>query len=171
MFYLSKIGFLSAVMNEFSSEKHPLLDQEHPAFRQLLIEKTESLIQRRRWKAFFFLSTNTDDTTTKETYGFKSKRSPLHVKELDEFEDLIWYNAFNLKRITIKTTSRTNSETTSKRSERTSTVLLRPDKTTCFYKTRPKDYMRLLIMNKNRYAVRTRSDIRYMDIIIKSVCI
>ena len=52
-----------------------------------LIEKTESLIQRMRWKAFFFLNTNTDDATTKETYGFKSKRSPPHVKDLEQFED------------------------------------------------------------------------------------
>ena len=47
------------------------------AFLQALIAKTESLIQRMRWKAIFFLNKNTDETT-KETYGFK---------ELNEFED------------------------------------------------------------------------------------
>ena len=39
-----------------------------------------------RSKAIFFLNKNTDETT-KETYGFKSKRSPPQVKELNEFED------------------------------------------------------------------------------------
>ena len=70
---------------QYSTKNIPLASKG--AFRQRLIEKTESLIQRMRWKAFFFLNTNTDETTTKETYGFKSKRSPPHMKELDEFED------------------------------------------------------------------------------------
>ena len=55
------------------------------SFKQRLIEKTESLIQRMRWKAFFFQNPDTK-VATKETYGFKSKRSLPHVKELDEFE-------------------------------------------------------------------------------------
>lgn len=39
------------------------------------------------WKPLFFLNKNSDDTTTKETYGFKSKRSPPDVKELNDFVD------------------------------------------------------------------------------------
>ena len=56
------------------------------SFKQRLIEKTASLIQRMRWKAFFFLNTDTK-AATKKTYGFKSKRSQPHMKELDKFED------------------------------------------------------------------------------------
>ena len=38
-------------------------------FLQKLIEKTESLIQRMRWKAFFFLNNQDTDETTRQTYG------------------------------------------------------------------------------------------------------
>jgi len=69
---------------EYSTKNIPLANKN--TFLQKLIEKTESLIQRMCWKAFFFLNPNSD-TQTKETYGFNSKRLPPHVKELDEFED------------------------------------------------------------------------------------
>jgi len=68
---------------EYSTKKHPAGIQN--AYLQALIAKTESLIQRMRWRAFFFLNSTND--TTKESYGSKSKRSPPHVKELNEFED------------------------------------------------------------------------------------
>ena len=74
------------------------------AFLQTLIPKTESLIQRVRWKSFFFLNKNTDDTT-KETYGFKSKRSPPHVKELNDFEDCM---LDMIQRVEFKTNTQTN---------------------------------------------------------------
>lgn len=40
-----------------------------------------------RWRAFFFLKNQDTDDTSKETYGFKSKRSPPHINELTEFAD------------------------------------------------------------------------------------
>ena len=69
---------------EYSTKNIPLASKN--AYLHALIAKTESLIQRMRWKAFFFLNKNTNDTT-KEFYGFKSNKSPLHVKEPNEFED------------------------------------------------------------------------------------
>ena len=68
---------------EYSTKNIPLASKN--AYLQVLIAKTESLIQRMRWKAFFFLNKNCNDTS-KESYGFKSKRSPPHVAELNEFE-------------------------------------------------------------------------------------
>ena len=68
---------------EYSTKNIPLASKN--AYLQVLIAKTESLIQRMRCKAFFFLSKNCNDTS-KESYGFKSKRSPPHVAELNEFE-------------------------------------------------------------------------------------
>ena len=56
-------------------------------FLQKLIEKIESQIQRMRWKAIFFLDNHNTHDATKETYGFKSKRSAPHVNALNEFED------------------------------------------------------------------------------------
>ena len=79
---------LSALKNEFPSEGLRVFYKKHPAgnqYLQVVIAKTESLIQLMRWKAFFFLNKNCNDTS-KESYGFKSKRSPPHVAELNEFE-------------------------------------------------------------------------------------
>ena len=68
---------------EYSTKNIPLASKN--AYLQVLSAKTESLIQRMHWKAFFFLNKNCNDTS-KESYGFKSKRSPPHVAELNEFE-------------------------------------------------------------------------------------
>ena len=70
---------------EYSTKNIPLAGKN--TFLQKLIEKTESLIQRMRWKAFFFLNNPDTDETTRQTYGFKSKRSPPHVNELNEFSE------------------------------------------------------------------------------------
>ena len=86
----------------YSRKNIPLASKT--AFLQTLIAKTESLIQRVRWKSFFFLNKNTHDTT-KETYGFKSKRSPPHVKELNDFEDCM---LDMIQRVEFKTNTQTN---------------------------------------------------------------
>ena len=132
---------------QYSTKNIPLASKG--AFRQRLIEKTESLIQRMRWKAFFFLNTNTDDTTTKETYGFKSKRSPPHMKELDEFEDSMLDMIQNIQ---FKTNHHPNNLQRKlgndvKEIRKDNHVFVKADKTTNYYKTTPEDYMRLL--NKN----------------------
>ena len=132
---------------QYSTKNIPLASKG--AFRQRLIEKTESLIQRMRWKAFFFLNTNTDDTTTKETYGFKSKRSPPHMKELDEFEDSMLDMIQNIQ---FKTNHHRNNLQRKlgndvKEIRKDNHVFVKADKTTNYYKTTPEDYMRLL--NKN----------------------
>ena len=71
----------------YSTKNIPLASKSK--YLQTLIEKTESLIHRMRWKAFFFLQNHDSNSNDKETYGFKSKRPPPHVSALDEFEDNI----------------------------------------------------------------------------------
>ena len=44
-------------------------------YTKRLIEKTESVIKRMRWKAFFYLHPE-NSTTQKETFGFNSTRTP-----------------------------------------------------------------------------------------------
>ena len=131
---------------EYSTKNIPLASKN--SFLQKLIEKTQSLIQRMRWKAFFFLNGNTDDTT-KETYGFKSKRSPPHVKELDEFEDCM---LGMIQRIEFKSNhhpsnlqGKLNQDLKEIREDKH--IFVKADKTTNHYKTDPKDYIALV--NKN----------------------
>ena len=69
---------------EYSTKNIPLASKN--AYLQVPSAKTESLIQRMHWKAFFFLNKNCNDTS-KESYGFNLKRSPPHAAELNGFED------------------------------------------------------------------------------------
>ena len=57
-----------------------------------LLEKTEELFKRMRWKAFFYNNRNEtqQDHQTAETYGLRTQKSPPSINELIEFEnDLI----------------------------------------------------------------------------------
>eukprot|EP00795_Rhopilema_esculentum_P011087 gene11087-biopygen13455 len=54
-----------------------------------LIEKTESVIKRMRWKAFFHKKPKEDDQQTEDqnkTFGFKSRKCPPQNEDLDAFE-------------------------------------------------------------------------------------
>ena len=50
-----------------------------------LIEMTEKLTKRMRWRAYHFLNPS-PTKQRQETYGFKTTKSPPHVPELNEFE-------------------------------------------------------------------------------------
>ena len=58
-----------------------------------VIEKVESVIKRMRWRAFFFLKgdeTQTEDhpdSGANEHFGFKSRKCPPRVEELEAFEE------------------------------------------------------------------------------------
>ena len=53
-----------------------------------LIEKVESLIKRMRWRAFFFLENGeTEERQQENHHGFKTRKCPPKVEELDEFEE------------------------------------------------------------------------------------
>ena len=54
-------------------------------YLQKLVEMTERLTQRMRWKAFFFLNPEKAPRQI-ENYGFKTKNTAPHIKELEEFE-------------------------------------------------------------------------------------
>jgi len=110
-----------------------------------------------RWKAFFFLNKNSDDTTTKETYGFKLKRSPPHVKELNDFEDCM---LDMIQRVEFKNNSHSNnlqkrlSKDVKEIREETS-VFVKADKTTNYYKTETKDYVTLVDKNVTKTYKKT----------------
>ena len=55
-----------------------------------LLEKIEMFIKKMRWGAIFFIKNNKKAIEyNKEgfSYGLKSSRSPLHLKDLIQFED------------------------------------------------------------------------------------
>ena len=56
------------------------------SYQLKLIDKIESVIKRMRWKAFFFLKDNNSNETARETFGFKSKRHPAQITEMQCFK-------------------------------------------------------------------------------------
>ena len=73
----------------YSKKNIPFANERR--YKLNLLEKTEALIKRMRWKAIFFLSENEGDDEespeTPETYGLPSKKCPAQVKELIPFEN------------------------------------------------------------------------------------
>ena len=68
----------------YSTKNIPVAKPE--IYMKCLIEKTESFLKRMRWKASHFLHPVTE-SSTKETFGFKTTKSPPPVKELMDFEE------------------------------------------------------------------------------------
>ena len=94
------------------------------SYLKTLIAKTEDLIQRLRWKTFFFLNPN-ENSNKKNTYGFKTQKTAPQIPELNNFEkdlaDLInnikftkWRNTFQ-RELKTKITEIQNQRTTCKR--------------------------------------------------------
>ena len=55
-------------------------------YKKNLLEKTEEIIKRMRWKAVF-LDKQEKESRTKENYGFKSRKCPPQIKEMEAFEN------------------------------------------------------------------------------------
>ena len=144
----------------YSTKNIPLASKSK--YLQTLIEKTESLIHRMRWKAFFFLHNHDTNSNEKETYGFKSKRPPPHVSVLDEFED----NMLNIiQRVEFKTTcaatdslqAKLNKDVQEIRHDKN--IYVKADKTTNHYKAEPQDYLTLLQKNVTKAYKKTNKRI------------
>ena len=57
-------------------------------YLKMLIEKTNSFIQRMRWKAHYYLKRCKEtDQPEGDNYGFRSRSSAPHVEELERFEE------------------------------------------------------------------------------------
>ena len=54
-------------------------------YKRTLIEKTEHLSGRMRWKAFFYPNPSAD-RSQKETSGFHSRNSPPQIQAIQDFE-------------------------------------------------------------------------------------
>ena len=83
-----------------------------------LIEEVESVIKRKRWKAFFFDRNEQDnnDAINNDNFGFKSRKCPLQNSELDKFEADLLDMVHNIKFRKVNKNSRTNSTKTSAKS-------------------------------------------------------
>ena len=131
----------------YSTKNIPLPPRNE--YMKRLIEKTEHYLRRLRWKAHYFLSGQAE-TSTKETYGFKSRNSPPKINELIPFEEgmlkLIHNIEFddNASKCNFQRTLYTDIETKIKKPNN---LLIPADKTTNYYSMNTATYEKLITEN------------------------
>lgn len=126
----------------YSMKNIPMPSKED--YTKRLIEMTEKLVRRMRWKAFHYLNPDKSNTNT-ETYGFKSRKSPPNIRELQEFEGKmlklirsIEFRAPSKDNFQVKLRNDTNLL------KKSGSVFVPADKTTNYYKMTPRHYQDLL---------------------------
>ena len=112
-----------------------------------LIEMTEKLINRMRWRAYHFLNSSSE-SDHRETYGFNSKKTPPQVPELNEFEAKMTNLIQNIEFKDLRSTEFQNELSKHVESMSKDNNLYVPaDETTNFYKMNASDYNTLLKKN------------------------
>ena len=111
-----------------------------------LIGKTEKLIKNMRWRAFHYLHPK-DDTEGKETYGFSSRRSPPVIEEMRLFESRMTELVGNIEFHERSNDFQKELNEDLKKVIDDDHLTVKADKTTNFYRMKPRDYKELLDKN------------------------
>ena len=116
-------------------------------YSKKLIEMTEKLVKRRRWRAYHFLDPS-NTATPKNYYGFNTRTSP-QIPQLREFE---YKMADLILSIEFRTTCNEMQfqgtlEGHVKTIKNSKTLYVRADKTTNYYQMQAKEYTSLLKKN------------------------
>ncbi len=115
-------------------------------YLKCLIEKTESLLRRMRWKAFFYLNPQAI-SPEKETFGFNSTKTPKPVTELTNFENKMTNLIQNVEFKTVNNEFQKKLSRDMEQIKRDEKLLISADKTTNFYRVDPASYNELLENN------------------------
>ena len=113
------------------------------SYQLKLIDKTESVIIRMRWKAHFFMDGNVIECD-KESLGFKSKNCPAQIKELETFEkDLLDITkSFKLRNINNKFQNLMTADIAKVKAS--PNLFIPANKITNMYKISPTEYKKLV---------------------------
>ena len=148
-FLLSTLIISSSIAMEkvnlgYSTKNIPLPSRSE--YMKNFIEKTEHFLRRMRWKAYHFL--NPTESSAKETYGFKSRKSPPRISELIPFEDAMLNLIQNIEFKDVKCNFQNQLNSDIKNKIRKPDSLLIPaDKTTNYYTMNPASYDKLIKEN------------------------
>ena len=100
------------------------------------IEKVESVIKRKRWKAFFFDRNEQDnnDAINNDNFGFKSRKCPPQNSELYKFEADLLDMVHNIKfrKVNKKFQNKLNEDIS--KMKKSTKAFIPADKTSNFYK-------------------------------------
>jgi hypothetical protein len=136
---------MERVSFNYSTKNIPLPSQSE--YNRKLIEKTELLCRRMRWRAYFFLNPPTSESQ-KGTYGFKSRKTPSQIPEMINFENRLLYMNQKVKFRKVNCDfQRQLSTDIHENIRRSETLLVAADKTNNFYKMKAAAYSDLLHKN------------------------
>lgn len=112
-------------------------------YKRKLIEKTEALITRMRWRAFHFLNPEVNSNQI-NSYGFKSTATAPHIKELQIFEAELTKLIQNVKFKPYTNELQLRLNTDLKEIDRNDRLYIKADKTSNYYKMNSDSYDKLL---------------------------
>ena len=143
-----------------------ILTPSRSSYQLKLIDKIESVTKRMRCKALFFLKDNNSNETARETFGFKSKRHPAQITELQCFEKDVLDMIKSLKFTNVQDDLQSKMKNDISKIKPFPNVFAFADKTTNLYEIPSIDYKRLLHENitktHKRYTKRLENSI-YME--------
>ena len=146
------------------------------SYKKRLIEMTERVIQRMRWRAFFFLrgddNNNEDDQPEgKQRYGFKSRKCPPQIEELNRFESDMLKMVQNVRfRGSGSDDFQKTLRKDAQRIRRSNDVFVPADKSRNLYKVKREQYEKLLQENVTKhYKVAPENSFDDVNVEAKSI--
>jgi hypothetical protein len=141
---------------DYSTKNIPIPSEDD--YKRKLIEKTEHLCRRMRWKAFFYLNPNATPKQ-KENFGFNSTKTPPVILETAKFENKLLNMIENLKFRQIKDRFQQKMQTDIRTKIKNNDKLLVPaDKTTNYYTMDTDSYETLLHKNVTKTYKKINSE-------------
>ncbi|XP_046864300.1 uncharacterized protein LOC124458300 [Xenia sp. Carnegie-2017] len=128
----------------YSTKNIPIAQPD--VYLRCLIEKTQNFLQRMRWKAYHFFNPNIAPTQ-KETFGFKTTKSPPPINELRDFEERMLSLVQNTNFQHSTSTFQNNLRQDMNKIKKDNMLFVPADKTTNFYRINPDTYEHLLQSN------------------------
>ena len=129
----------------YSTKNIPIPRRED--YMKRMIEKTEKFMHALDWRVYCYLNPKCG-RNSKETYGFRTTKSPPFVQETKEFKDE-WTNILQNIEFTDTSTSKFQRKLAqdARKIRKDDKMFIPADKTTNFYKLEPKTYEKLLEEN------------------------
>ena len=125
---------------DYSLKNIPL--HSRTLYFKILTDKTANFIRRLRWKCHFILNENS--TKKKETYGFKSLKSPPFIQELKPFEDDMYSLIKNIKFRPVNDVFQQTLKNDIRKIRNSDYIFISADKSSHKYKMKPDKYKKLL---------------------------
>ena len=127
--------------------KNSLKDIPTPGNKKYLLQLTariEDVIERMRWRTFFYTKKQGQDGEKKETFGFNTQRTPPHNKLLAGFEKELLEVIGNIQFKTTQSNHQRKLMQVVKNIRQSPEIIVKADKTRNFYKLDFKAYDKIL---------------------------